>query len=108
RRPKYGLVGENRAVYRPRKRSGCSLSEPNCEPLPVSSRTDSSEGFQATRRPVGVGSGISMGVSGTSGGGLLGWAGAGRATAAARRKAGVERTDGRYSAVSMYAGGGYR
>src|SRR5205823_3347361 len=53
--------------------------------------------------PVGVGSGISMGISGTSGETLLGWASAGRATAAATRKAGVERTAGRYNADSMCA-----
>ena len=39
-------------VQRARPRKSCTLSEPNSEPAPLSTRTESSVGFQATRNPV--------------------------------------------------------
>src|SRR5689334_15111215 len=81
-------------VYRTRARAGSNLSEPNCEPAPLSTRTETSAGFQATRKPTGMGEGTLMGIS--RGGSC--WAAAGAARAQQRAKA-RERTEGTISAV---------
>ena len=71
--------------------------EPNSDPAPLSRRTDSSVGFQATRNPTGIGEGTVMGTS--FGSSLVarfaGFASEGPASATARTKA-RERTRGRY------------
>src|ERR1700730_18554448 len=85
-------------VQRPRARRSMTLSEPNCAPAPLSTRTERSIGFQARRKPTGMGEGTAIGVSAGSpigvSAGCSGTANAG-AAAARQSKAGRGRALGR-------------